>query len=77
MTRKIIAVCLEDEIFDWRYCPMCGTEILEYCPGDFTAHIICSSDDCDSVDFYLAEETTFGIKSLHPGKESLFQEDDE
>lgn len=37
----------------WKFCPKCGSELLEVYPGDFVGHTTCmneSDDDC-IVDF--------------------------
>lgn len=45
------------DVQPWKYCPMCGNEILEVYPGDFFGHITCFKDDdtCD-IDFEVWEE---------------------
>lgn len=41
------------EALHWKYCPKCGSELLEVYPGDFTGHTTCMNEhdgDC-SIDF--------------------------
>lgn len=47
----------------WKYCPICGAEILEVYPGDYHGHTTCMTDDCDGVDFEVVKRTTDAIQN--------------
>lgn len=45
------------DVSKWKYCPLCGSEILEVYPGDYYGHITCfaDSESCD-IDFKVFVE---------------------
>lgn len=45
------------DVTQWKYCPLCGSEILEVYPGDYFGHISCfrKDDTCD-IDFTVLIE---------------------
>lgn len=57
MTDKWIYVFAAETVDKWKYCPACGTEILEVYPGDRFGHTTCMTDDCDGADFKVINET--------------------
>ena len=44
---KYLANISVGDLFDWKYCPVCGNELFEVYVGDFTAHTVCENEDCD------------------------------
>lgn len=49
---KYLAIISVGDLFDWKYCPLCGSELLEVYVGDYTAHTVCENENCDdSVGF--------------------------
>lgn len=46
-----------NDVDKWKYCPKCGSEILEIYPGDYFGHITCFKDNesCD-IDFTIWAE---------------------
>lgn len=71
MDRTILAIHPAYDIFSWEYCPICGKKMIDYYVGDFTSHTVCKSEDCNGVGFSLAEEKKGAIKSLHPKRRNL------
>ena len=55
--RDFITIDLR-EASSWRYCPKCGSELLEVYPGDYTGFTSCMNehDDECSVDFDVIRE---------------------
>ena len=49
----IIEIDLDEVRGGWKYCPNCGTEILQVYPGDYYVFIECE-DGC-AVDFKIQE----------------------
>lgn len=41
------------EALSWRYCPKCGSELLEVYPGDFTGHSSCMNEHDEDCCFYF------------------------
>lgn len=41
------------EISSWKYCPRCGSELIEVYPGDFRGHTSCMNEEDEycSVEF--------------------------
>lgn len=63
---KYLANISVGDLFDWKYCPVCGSELFEVYVGDFTAHTVCENEDCDDVGFHLIIEKDGVYKSLRP-----------
>lgn len=53
---------------EWKYCPICGNEILEVYPGDFVGHITCwdEKDECTSIGFGIIIKENGIYQSTHP-----------
>ena len=46
----------EGQISGFKFCPMCGAEILEVYPGDYMGHITCLNEECEAdLDFDILE----------------------
>lgn len=47
MRRKFHFSFDSGEVMGWRYCPVCGSELLEIYPGEYVGHFNCSNDECN------------------------------
>ena len=47
----VAAFDFEETVWEWRYCPLCGSELIEVYPGDYVGHTTCYNEDCDGVGF--------------------------
>lgn len=55
--RKFFYVFEAGEVESWKYCPVCGEELLEIYPGDYFGHITCMGDYCvEGIDFKIKWE---------------------
>ncbi len=54
--RKFFYVFNEADVSKWKYCPLCGSPIIEVYPGDFCGHITCAGDDDCEIDFEIELE---------------------
>lgn len=63
---KYLAAIPVGDMFNWKYCPVCGSELFEVYPGDFTIHTVCENDNCDSVGSEMIVEVDEKYYSLHP-----------
>ena len=54
----------DDSVNGWRYCPLCGEEILEVYTGDYHGMISCMGDhENEIVEFEIAEMESEKLKS--------------
>lgn len=65
---KYLAIIPVDEMLDWKFCPLCGSELFEVYPGDFTIHTVCTSDNCDDVGAEMIIKINNKCHSLRPKK---------
>lgn len=66
--RTHISMFTLDEVLDWKYCPLCGSEIFEVYAGDFAGHATCENDECDGIGFYIGVYKNGEIKHTSPSK---------
>lgn len=66
--RTLIGMFNIDDVLDFKYCPVCGNELLEVYLGDYAGHANCDSDDCDSFSFYIGAEKDGNISHFYPFK---------
>jgi hypothetical protein len=53
VNREFYYVFHDDEVRNWKYCPICGNEILEVYPGDYFGYISCMGEHGadETIDF--------------------------
>ena len=44
------------DIDSFKYCPHCGSEIIEVYTGDYTGSIMCSNDNCEGLEFEITPQ---------------------
>lgn len=62
---KYLAMIPVGEMLNWKYCPICGGELFEVYPGDFTVHTVCDND-CDSLGVEMIVKVNDKYHSLYP-----------
>lgn len=56
-----------DNITKWRYCPICGEEIIELSVGDYTGQVICDGEsDVCNINFDIIGRQDETLISYHP-----------
>ena len=66
--RTHISMFTLDEVLDWEYCPLCGSELFEVYLGDFAGHTTCKNDECDDTGFYTGVYKDGEIRHTSPSK---------
>lgn len=53
------------DVNKWKFCPLCGSEILEIYPGDYFGHISCfkGENTCDiDFDVFIEENNSILVR---------------